>query len=786
LGSAGIFATGTTGTTIRSTTVTTTGVGSTGIFGRSTTGPLSIASANVTTGGANSVGIQTRTTTGANNVTSTGTVRTSGANSAGIDAASTTGAITIASNAVATTGNGARGISAVSTSGAVGVTSTGAVTTAGTASDGIYVKSGGPVSVTASTVTTTGANSAGIRAIGSTVSTSPTGSGITALALPLANPPAVTITSGSVTTSGANSPGVSGTTAAGDVVITSTGTVTTTGANSPGVLGSTGSGSVTVDSNSAVVTGAGSDAIQVNSTTASTVTIHGLTSATNGFAVQANGGPATVNNTSTGTIRGNIDLTDSNDTVNNAGLFDAIGNSAFGGGTDVFNNSGTLKATGGTTTFTGLETFNNSGLIDLRDGAPNDTLILSGTAFNGSGSSHLGLDVDYPNGVADKLVTGLANGSTLIDLNITNRFTFNFNGILLVDASVGSSSTAFSLTGGNVTNGFIRSVLRYNAANGDFLLFGLPDAAVFEGSRVASIADNAWYESADAIAAQLDTARDGAGRHNARRSWNVWGQIWAGRTDRKGSQSITVAGVTDTFDTGFRQSYEGVQAGIDHQSGGVIFGVTLGAGNSDARFFASAHQTKLDIKNAGLYAQINSGGFFLNGLAKMDWMDVSNDPGTGFGANFNAQVFGVQANAGYRWSSTGGFYAEPSVGLSWVNTDIDDYSVGGLASVTFQSSDSVRARAGLRLGADLPTGGGGTLSPFVSANGFKELGNDNHATFDIGQNFLLTDLKPRTHGEVGAGAAFTTGRVEAFLRGEVDFGKDYKGRAVRAGVRVRF
>jgi outer membrane autotransporter protein len=665
------------------------------------------------------------------------------------------------------------------------VTSTGPVTTAGTGSDGIYAKSGGPVSVTASTVTTTGANSAGIRAIGSTVSTTPTGSGISTLALPLANPPAVTVNVGSANTSGANSPGVSGTTATGDVVITTTGTVTTSGSNSPGVLGTTGSGSVTVDSNNAVVTGAGSDAILVSSTTGSNLTTRGLTQASNGFAIQANGGPTIVNNTSTGTIRGAIDLTDSNDTVNNAGLFDAIGNSAFGGGTDTFNNSGTLKATGGTTAFTGLETFNNSGLIDLRDGAPNDTLNLGSAAFNGSGSSHLGLDVDYPGGIADHLVTGLANGSTLIDLNITNRFTFNFNGILLVDASVGSSSTAFSLTGGNVTNGFVRSVLRYNAANGDFLLFGLPDAAVFEGSRVASIADNAWYESADAIAAQLDTARDGAGHRNARRSWNVWGQIWTGRTDRKGSQSITVAGVTDTFDTGFRQSYEGVQTGIDHQSGGAIFGVTLGAGNSDARFFATAHQTKLDIKNAGLYAQFNSGGFYLNGLAKMDWMDVSNDPGTAFGANFNAKVFGVQANAGYRWSSTGGFYAEPSVGLSWVNTDIDDYSVGNLASVTFQSSDSLRARAGLRLGADLPAGGG-TFSPFVSANGFKELGNDNHATFDIGQNFLLTDLKPRTHGEIGAGAAYTTGRVEAFLRGEIDFGKDYKGRAVRAGVRVRF
>ncbi|MEA3033211.1 MAG: hypothetical protein QOH86_1227, partial [Sphingomonadales bacterium] len=66
------------------------------------------------------------------------------------------------------------------------------------------------------------------------------------------------------------------------------------------------------------------------------------------------------------------------------------------------------------------------------------------------------------------------------------------------------------------------------------------------------------------------------------------------------------------------------------------------------------------------------------------------------------------------------------------------------------------------------------------------LGNDNQVTYDIGPTISLIDVKPHAYGEIGAGAAYTTGRVEAFLRGEVDFGKDYKGRAIRAGVRVRF
>ena len=50
----------------------------------------------------------------------------------------------------------------------------------------------------------------------------------------------------------------------------------------------------------------------------------------------------------------------------------------------------------------------------------------------------------------------------------------------------------------------------------------------------------------------------------------------------------------------------------------------------------------------------------------------------------------------------------------------------------------------------------------------------------------LIDDKPGTHGEVSGGATFTGRSFEAFVRGEIGFGSDYKGRAVRAGVRLRF
>jgi outer membrane autotransporter protein len=119
-----------------------------------------------------------------------------------------------------------------------------------------------------------------------------------------------------------------------------------------------------------------------------------------------------------------------------------------------------------------------------------------------------------------------------------------------------------------------------------------------------------------------------------------------------------------------------------------------------------------------------------------------------------------------------------------VTSDVDDYSVGA-ATISFQNDSSMRARGGLRLGADFQTGGG-TFTPFIGLHAYEELGDDNQATFTLGQTLTLRDPVPKTHGELSGGASFTTGRLEAFVRGELDFGKDYDGKAVRAGVRIRF
>jgi hypothetical protein len=508
--------------------------------------------------------------------------------------------------------------------------------------------------------------------------------------------------------------------------------------------------------------------------TLSTVTISGLVRSQEGFALRAEGGPSTATILPGATLRGRVSLTGGADRINSSGTFDAIGTSQFGAGADLFENNaaGTVRSVNGAATFAGLETFSNRGTIEMRDDAANDSLTLPG-AYVGAGGARLGLDVDFAAGTADRLVTGAATGATQIEIRGTGGdFT---SGILLVDAGTGTSPTAFSLAPGGDT-AYLRRDLRFDAANNDFLLVQMPGAAVFETARFGGMASQLWYESADAVAAQLDTVRDG----RSGRGMGLWLQGWTGERERAGSQTLAGAG---TFDVSFEQAFQGLQGGFDFQAGSAVFGITGGAGRSDAVFAATGDPVDMSVKNVGLYAQVGAGPFFFNALAKRDWAELEIAPGAGLGAEFDADLFGVQANAGLRLGF-GALYAEPSVGLSWVQADLDSFE-SGPAIVDPGDVDSLRARAGLRVGARVPMAGG-TLLPFAAVNLYEELGDGNETEFTLGETLRLFDEPGGARGQAAAGISFVAAGFEAFVRGETDFSGGADARAVRAGARLRF
>jgi hypothetical protein len=780
LNSDGIDATARGRVVVTSNNIVTTGNGSEGIYatelgvggtdipgGAAVLGPnggITITSGNITTSGTGSTGIDALAYGGDTEVTSTGLISTTGASARGILAVSSNGHVTVASNNVTTTG-----------AGSTGITATGRTT----------------VTVTSNNVTTSGAGAIGILARQTAAPPPPVGT-VPGAAEALGPSGGISITSGNITTGGANATGIDALAANGNVEIFSTGTIATTGASAVGILASSTTSSVLVDTGAVTTTGATSDAISVTSANASTstITIRGLVQATNGFEVQANGGAATVNTTAAGTIRGAIDLTDNADRVNNAGLFDAIGTSLFGAGADIFTNTGTVRSTNGAAVFAALENFNNSGLVDLRDSAVGDTLNVTG-AYVGSGAAHLGVDANIQSAQADVLITGPATGSTVLDVNLLGTPVFNLTGTLVVDATAGTSASAFTLSSTATSSPWVKLNLLFDAPNNNFLLVGLPDQPVFETVEQGEMLLNFWYQSADGVSTQLEGAHDGVPppeggttvtplRGGGR--FGGWVQGLTGDVHRDTSQSFTNGGNTTVFDTSYHQDFQGLQGGLDYQAGGAIVGVTFGIGKSDARFNTSFDELHIDGTNVGLYAAFNSGAFFFNALGKVDWADVDSHPGAGISTSFNATAWGLRGTAGFHFGDR--LFAEPTVSLSWVNVDIDDYVSSG-ASVNFDHIHSLRGAAGVRFGARLPAGHG-TFTPFIGIQAVDEFKGNVRSNFTLGSTIALEQDAPGTFGELSGGLNFSTGRLEAFVRGEVDFGSERDGLAGRAGLRLRF
>jgi outer membrane autotransporter protein len=132
----------------------------------------------------------------------------------------------------------------------------------------------------------------------------------------------------------------------------------------------------------------------------------------------------------------------------------------------------------------------------------------------------------------------------------------------------------------------------------------------------------------------------------------------------------------------------------------------------------------------------------------------------------------------------GGLFVEPGASLSWVDVNVDDYTVAG-ATIAFDDIHSLRGSAGIRIGADIDTGSG-TISPYLGVHAIDEFEGKLRNSFTLGQTLALEQDAPGTFGELSGGVTFRTGALEAFVRGEADFAGHRDGVSGRAGVRVRF
>ena len=756
---------------------------------------------SVNTGGNDAPGVGV--TGGSDPITVTvGTVNTGGANSPGVGVTGT-GPITVNAGTVNTVGPNSPGIDVAGGGGPIGVTFTN-VTTKGNDSPGVDITGNGPIQVHGGTVTTGGDRSDGISIAGG------------------AGPVLVDV--GAINTGGANSNGVDVTTASGNQTIVA-GPITVTGPGSNGIVAtSPGCSAIDITARGPISSAQGTGilassacsvrvttlagapvtgrvaAINVTSGTGSTITIGDAVSSTAGPAVNVDGAATVVMITPTGSLTGYVDLTDNADTLTNNGTFTATGNSAFGAGADTLNNNGVFAVrpatANGTIALTGLETFNNSGLIDLRNGATGTTLTMPGT-FNGTGGSTVGMDiaVTTAGATADRLtIGGAATGRTAITLaQLQSTPNVLVNDLVLVDAGAGSSATAFSLDTSGFGRGLVGYRLAFDAAANDYALYGTPNAQAYELAGIAGGARQIFYRTNDAASAHMQSLRDagaGAAGDTPRRSSALWMQAFGSADHSRYRPTVTAFGQSQTIGLDNTQDFFGGQIGYDvgGVSGGrgAVFGITGGYSSSSLGYRANADRIDYDAINGGVYANLNAGPFFLNGLARYEHYYITVvTPSLGIRQKLDGDSYGGMAQVGLRLGSDR-FFIEPAASIEYVRTNIDTLNVAP-ASLDFDSVDGLRGKAGARLGTAW-TSGTTRTTLYVSGQAVHEFEGRDSTRFASGGQFVnLGDQRLGTYGRgtIGFNVA-SSDRVSGFIEAYGDYSREYRGGGGRAGLSVRF
>jgi Autotransporter beta-domain len=265
---------------------------------------------------------------------------------------------------------------------------------------------------------------------------------------------------------------------------------------------------------------------------------------------------------------------------------------------------------------------------------------------------------------------------------------------------------------------------------------------------------------------------------------SFWMQGLAGKVDHNGTSSFN--GVTSN--AGFNQNVYGLVGGVDMgtelASGGkVLFGLMGGYTNSNVAFDNHSGRMDFDGYSLGAYATVMQGGFFLDTLVKGEFLDLKHKVGAEAGKTDVSSV-GVRSDAGYRMG-IGTTVFEPLVSMSYVNTQVDGYSIGAL---TFGSSsrDDLNVAAGGRLSyttEDVSLSLAGRVWNHVSG----------HSTVDVTTAGLTSSASigegsfDGVYGEVSTNlTAKLADNVSGYVNGSIKFDDKTTAKVVSGGVNFKF
>jgi opacity protein-like surface antigen len=279
---------------------------------------------------------------------------------------------------------------------------------------------------------------------------------------------------------------------------------------------------------------------------------------------------------------------------------------------------------------------------------------------------------------------------------------------------------------------------------------------------------------------------------------------------------------TTRCDVQTHQEYAGFQVGQDlanlnmggwNAHGGITAGYVESTVKADSVGFSGNFQTPF----AGVYAVATKGGFYVDGLFRMDFYQnhITFPNGGIIDQAFNARAVSISGTSGYNMP-VGTWFVEPSVGVIYSRLSADSISSAGdkftdpsgidtPGATSFSTIESLLGRLGLRVGTSF-TSGNFSLQPFGAVSVWHEFAGDAAASFvscngcafrndtfppihvPVTESGTLNISRIGTYGQYTLGVSGSlvgTGWL-GYARVDLKEGSQIEGLNVNAGLRYQF
>jgi len=446
---------------------------------------------------------------------------------------------------------------------------------------------------------------------------------------------------------------------------------------------------------------------------------------------------------------GAIQMGAGNDSItNNAGALITMTESTIhmGAGTDNIVNLGTIKVAGNNLIDMGagnLGAFTNNGIVNFVDGQTDDKLNVIG---NLGGTGSLALDVNLSTSSSDQLVvTGnmVANAAQRVDIQFAGLPTTRQTSIdfaRVTGTSVAGNFVPGQILSYNAPRNFID--LRYtigsniNVANTapDVFSIKLDVAGLLDsGTLAANVASGA----AGMLNAQIGTLRQRLGVNpygDEGKVMSAFVRFYTSEGDVSPDHVAANFGQGGNFNYDLRTS--GREVGVNaNLFEGFHAGVTLGtADGRQSLTGAGIGQNRLDGMTWGAYATwFSPGGFYVDLSGR--WMAVDVDSTSAAGNLVSrAHTAATNLEAGYNWTTAGGFVITPQV--QYTRTVVDGILTvfGDRANFEGNGGTSSRGRLGVEVSKAFQTAGGMRITPYGSINAVREF--DGEMNYTVADNFF--------------------------------------------------